>query len=149
MPQYLQLVIVISNFFAMQLHHSPFSIKPSTYATCISQHYSIFKVTTIACSTLGTRCISWLIMAIYSRNVSIRISINLAHLIRRVENQTLSTCTIQISTYHFQIQLMIMLLTEHITCTKIHRIRDVCMCVSGEIQHHVNHTNAAELINRP
>ena len=83
------------------------------------------------------------------KNVSSKIEINTLQLVRRVENQTFSNCTLQILTYPFQSQIMTMLVTEYITSTTIHRISDVWMCVSIKIQHHDKHITVAGLSNSP
>ena len=112
------------------------------------QHWEICKVNAIACNALDTRWISWIPMVIHFHKVSIRIAINIAQPLRRVDNQTLSTCTLQISTYPFQSQLMRISETEHMMCTTIHHIRYVLTCVSGKIHHYANHATVSELPTR-
>ena len=88
-------------------------------------------------------------MDINYRKGSTRIVIKISQLLIRVENQTIINSTFKIWTSHFQIQLTIMLGTEHITCTTIQCISDVWMCVFVKIQHHVKHNTVAKLPTRP
>ena len=149
MPQYPSLGIFTWNYVTLQWTHYPLSTDIFLCKTCIATTLRIFKCDAIACYTPETRWISWLLMTINYRKVRIRITINIAQIIRGVENQTLGTCTLQILTYNFQSRLMVIMATEHITCTTFYWIIHVWTCVFCKIQHRANHNTADELPTRP